>query len=80
MMLGSSTTTLSLWIISVLAVPKSIAISWVKKSKSAIRLPCQVNVNYKIRHEITEIIGGFYNKISSITEMWDGSLGVSKIR
>jgi hypothetical protein len=28
---ASSTTTLSLWMISVLAVPRSIAISWVKK-------------------------------------------------
>ena len=28
---GSSTTTLSLWMINVFAVPKSIAISWVKK-------------------------------------------------
>ena len=33
---GLSTTTLSLWIISVLAVPKSIAISSVKKSKNPI--------------------------------------------
>ena len=30
-MLGSSTTTLSLWMIKVLAVPRSMAISWVKK-------------------------------------------------
>ena len=36
-MLGSSTTTLSLQIISVFAVPKSMAISVVKKSKSPIR-------------------------------------------
>ena len=35
---GSSTTTLSLWIISVLAVPKSIAISWVKKLNNPIFL------------------------------------------
>src|SRR5690606_2724313 len=30
-MLGSSTTTLSLWMIKVFAVPRSMAISWVKK-------------------------------------------------
>ena len=34
-MLGSSTTTLSLWMMSVLAVPRSIAISWVKKVEPA---------------------------------------------
>src|SRR4030095_13097938 len=33
---GSSTTTLSLWIMTVLAVPRSIAISWVKKLNNFI--------------------------------------------
>jgi hypothetical protein len=35
-MLGSSTTTLSLWMISVLAVPRSMAISWVKNPENQL--------------------------------------------
>jgi hypothetical protein len=35
-MLGSFTTTSSLWIMRVLAVPRSMAISWVKKLNKPI--------------------------------------------